>query len=44
VAALTAATPERKAALEQARELFAQVALAPEFADFLTVPGYALLD
>jgi malate synthase len=44
LAALTAAAPERKAQLEQARELFAQVALAPEFADFLTIPGYALLD
>ena len=26
-----------------ARQLFEQVALAPEFADFLTVPGYALV-
>jgi malate synthase len=27
----------------QARQLFEQVALAPEFADFLTIPGYALV-
>ncbi len=44
VAALTAAAPDRKEQLEQARELFAEVALAPEFADFLTVPAYALID
>jgi malate synthase len=44
VATLTAAAPERKAQLEQARELFAEVALAPEFADFLTIPAYGLID
>ena len=31
------------AGYDQARALFEQVALAPEFADFLTVPGYALV-
>jgi malate synthase len=30
--------------LEQARDLFATVALADEFADFLTVPAYGLID
>ena len=44
VATLTAAAPDRKEQLEQARKLFAEVALAPEFADFLTVPAYALID
>ncbi len=39
-----AATPERAARLDQARTLFAEVALAPEFADFLTVPAYDLID
>ncbi|SDI84589.1 malate synthase [Frankineae bacterium MT45] len=29
---------------EQARELFVQVALADDFADFLTVPAYELID
>jgi malate synthase len=38
------ASAERKAQLELARTLFAQVALAPEFADFLTVPAYGLID
>jgi malate synthase len=38
------ATPERRARLDQARTLFAEVALAPEFADFLTVPAYGLID
>jgi len=44
LATLSAAAPERKEELEQARELFAEVALAPDFADFLTGPGYALID
>jgi malate synthase len=30
--------------LDAARTLFAQVALAPDFADFLTIPAYDLLD
>jgi len=38
------ASAERKAQLDQAKTLFAEVALAPEFADFLTVPAYALID
>ena len=33
-----------QAQLDQARTLFAEVALAPEFADFLTVPAYGLID
>jgi malate synthase len=37
-------SPERTAQLDQARTLFAEVALAPEFADFLTVPAYGLID
>jgi malate synthase len=44
VATLTSAAPDRKQQLAQARELFAQVALAPEFADFLTVPAYTMID
>lgn len=39
-----AASTERVAQLDQARALFAEVALAPEFADFLTVPAYGLID
>jgi malate synthase len=35
---------EQKERLDQARTLFAQVALAPDFADFLTIPAYDLLD
>ena len=38
------ASAERKAQLDQAKTLFAEVALAPEFADFLTVPAYGLID
>ncbi|HST86070.1 MAG TPA: malate synthase A [Kineosporiaceae bacterium] len=38
------ASAERAAQLDQARTLFAEVALAPEFADFLTVPAYGLID
>ncbi len=38
------ATDERKAQLDQARTLFAEVALAPDFADFLTEPAYGLID
>jgi malate synthase len=38
------ASPERAAQLNQARSLFAEVALAPDFADFLTVPAYGLID
>lgn len=43
LARLSDATTERKEKLEQARTLFAEVALAPEFADFLTIPAYATL-
>jgi hypothetical protein len=43
VATLSAAASQRKEQLEQARTLFAQVALAPEFADFLTILAYALV-
>jgi malate synthase len=28
----------------EARELFERVALAPDFPDFLTIPGYELID
>jgi malate synthase len=30
--------------LQDARELFEQVALADEFPDFLTLPAYGLID
>jgi malate synthase len=40
----TGASADRAAQLDQARTLFAEVALAPEFADFLTVPAYGLID
>ena len=29
---------------DRARELFERVALAPDFADFLTLPAYAMID
>ena len=35
---------ENKDLLDQARTLFAEVALADDFADFLTIPAYALID
>jgi malate synthase len=39
------AAPEVDTArLERARELFERVALAPEYAEFLTVPAYALVE
>jgi malate synthase len=40
----TGASADRAAQLDQARTLFAEVALTPEFADFLTVPAYGLID
>jgi malate synthase len=43
-ALVTAASPERIDLLQQAQKLFAEVALAPEFADFLTVPANRLID
>ena len=40
----TETSTERAARLGQARALFAEVALASEFADFLTIPAYGLID
>ncbi len=42
--ALVSAQPDRHERFQQAAELFGDVALAPDFADFLTVPAYALID
>jgi malate synthase len=41
---LAAARAEREGRWDEAAELFQRVALADDFAEFLTVPGYALLD
>jgi malate synthase len=42
--ALVGDDPSRKDQLQQAAHLFGDVALSPEFADFLTIPAYALID
>jgi malate synthase len=41
---LAAARAERAGRWEEAADLFQRVALGEDFADFLTLPGYALLD